>query len=101
MSQEEFMLIPKEIGSLQVRLTAIIDESCTHTKNCSHESDGKVLGNAKWAAITNTDANGSCYLFMCYNNDELSDTFHESIEDAKEQAEWEYEGISNNWQNAT
>ena len=95
------MLIPKEIGSQEVVLTAIINDTCKHTKNCSHTFDGKVLGKAKWAVITKPDNVGSCYLFMCYSNGELTDTSHESVEDAREQAEWEYEGISNNWQNAT
>ncbi len=95
------MLVPKEIGELEVIISALIDESCVHTKYCSHKFDGKILGKAKWAAITNTGENGSCYLFMCYGNNELSDTFHESIEEAKDQAEWEYEGISKNWKNAT
>ena len=81
------MQIPKEIGSFEVLFTAVIDNTYTHTKNCSHKHNAKVLGKAKWAAITKIDANGSCYLFMCYSNEELSDTLHESIEDAKEQAE--------------
>jgi len=95
------MLIPKKIGSQEVLFMAVIDETCEHTKKCSHTLDGKILGKAKWAAITKPDNNGSCYLFMGYANDELTDSSHETVKDAKEQAEWEYEGISNNWQNAT
>ncbi|MFK8013468.1 MAG: hypothetical protein AB8B80_15625 [Marinicellaceae bacterium] len=97
--KRKFMLIPKKIGSIEFLMTAVIDKTCIHTKNCSHKHNNKILGKAKWAAITKADTNGSCYLFMGYPNEELSDTLHESIEDAKEQAEWEYEGISNNWQN--
>ena len=93
------MLIPNNIGSQEVLLTAVIDNTCKHTKNCNHKFDGKVLGKAKWAVITKPDSNGACYLFLCYEHDELTDTFHQSIEEAKEQAEWEYENISNKWQN--
>jgi len=95
------MLIPKFIGELEVLLSAEIDSQCKHTKNCIHTFEGKVLGKAKWAVITKPDSTGSCFLFLCYSNDELTDTSHDSIEGAKEQAEWEYEDISNVWQNAT
>jgi hypothetical protein len=95
------MLIPKKIGSLEVIFTAIINTTCKHTKNCEHKVSGKTLGKAKWASITKPDDTGSCYLFMCYDDDEFSDSIHASIEDAKDQAEWEYEGISNVWQKAT
>ncbi|MBT8141914.1 MAG: hypothetical protein HKN88_10160 [Gammaproteobacteria bacterium] len=95
------MQIPEKIGSLEIMLSAIIDESCIHTSNCTHEIDGKVMGKAKWAAITKTDLQGYCYLFMCYSDNKLSDSAHESVEEAKEQAEWEYEGITKNWQSAT
>jgi hypothetical protein len=94
------MLIPQTIGSQEVVLTALIDEASQHTENCKHTFGGKVLGKAKWAAITKPDNVGSCYLFMCYTDGELTDSCHESIKDAKEQAEWEYEGISKKWKNA-
>ena len=81
-------------------MTAVINKSCRHTKNCSHEFNGKTLGKAKWAAISKPKSSGSCYLFFCYEGDELTDTAHESVEEAKEQAEWEYEGITNAWQSA-
>ena len=81
------MQIPKQIGSQEVVLTALIDGTCKHTKNCKHTFDGKVLGKANWAAITKMDNNGSCYLFLSYSDDELTDSCHESIEDAKEQEE--------------
>jgi hypothetical protein len=95
------MEIPKNIGSLEIVFTAIIDDACKHTKNCEHCVDGKVLGKAKWASITKPDDTGLCYLFLCYIGDVLSDSINESIEDSKSQAEWEYEGISNTWQKAT
>jgi hypothetical protein len=66
-------------------------------RGSEHRVDGKVLGKAKWASITKPDDAGSCYLFLCYIDDVLSDSIHESIEDAKNQAEWEYEGISHTW----
>ena len=93
------MLIPRTIGSQEVVLTALIDETCQHTENCEHTFGGKVLGKAKWAAITKPDDAGSCYLYMCYPDGELTDTSHDSIEEAKEQAEWEYESISSKWKN--
>ena len=94
-------LIPKTIGNFDVLLSAMIDDTCKHTNNCTHEINGKVLGKANWAAITKPEKTGECYLFMCYEDNQLTDSAHESIEDAKEQAEWEYEGISNVWKDAT
>ena len=38
------------------------------------------------------------YLFGCNSNwDSVTDTLHETLEDAIEQAEWEYEGLSGIW----
>ena len=94
------MIIPIGVGSQEFIITALVDNNCKHTKNCTHSINGKVLGKAKWIGITKPDELGSCYLFMCYADGFLSDSVFESLEEAKEQAEWEYEGISINWQNA-
>jgi hypothetical protein len=44
-----------------------------------------------------TEAQG-CYLFGCDSDwNVVTDTWHESVDEAKEQAEFEYEGISKTW----
>jgi len=44
-----------------------------------------------------TEAQGF-YLFGCDPDwNVVTDTWHESVDDAKEQAEFEYEGISKTW----
>ena len=95
------MDIPRKIGSLEIAHYAILDDTCTHTKNCVNEISGKVLGAAIWAAITKASDGEQCYLFFCYPEGELTDSLHESVSEAKEQAEWEYFGIKNRWKLAT
>ncbi len=45
------------------------------------------------------DADGGFYLFGCNAEwDTVTDTWHETLEDAKHQAEFQYEGVSDSWQ---
>ena len=75
-----------------------IDERHRATGACRHYHDGQVVGVASWLAICRFDEGDACYLFRYHAAmDRYSDTFHESVEDAKHQAEFEYEGVSSTW----
>ncbi len=80
--------IPTNIGESKVILYSHIDQRHTPTGACKHEIDDILLKNAKWAVITKYDNDSGYYLFFCYETDHLSDTYHETLEEAKEQAEY-------------
>ena len=49
--------------------------------------------------IIRDDPHNYYYLFRCDNKwNDITDTWHESLEEAKDQAEFEYTGISKKWQ---
>jgi len=91
------MDIPRRVGGAEVFKYSEIDSRHKHTKSCNHDINGKVLGKAKWGAICKYENSDMYYLFFCYEESELSDTVHESMEEAMEQAEFEYEGIRKTW----
>lgn len=56
------------------------------------------MGPTAGLAVCKNDENGSCMLFYCDQNwIPTTDTWHENLEHAKEQAEFEYEGSSKTW----
>jgi hypothetical protein len=88
---------PKSIDGFPVLCYTPIDHRHRPTGGCRHISPVGLLGPASGLAICG-DAPDSVYLFSC---DEawvpFTDTWHESIEKAKQQAEFEYEGSYATW----
>jgi hypothetical protein len=75
-----------------------IDARHRPTGCCRHIGVNGLLGPAAGLAICgyNTD---SVYLYSCNSNwIPFTDTWHESVEEAKRQAEFEYEGVADTWQ---
>lgn len=93
------MRIPKEIGGARVALYTPIDERHRHTGNCKQIVAGVLMGSSAGLAICQYQGEDAFYLFGCDANWEtVSDTWHETLEDAKAQAEFEYEGVNATWQ---
>jgi hypothetical protein len=92
--------IPKEVGGARVVLYTPIDERHRHTGDCRQIVAGELMGAAAGLAICQHDEEeSSFYLFGCDEDWEtLTDTWHPTLEEAKEQAEFEYEGVSVTWQ---
>jgi len=89
--------IPDTIGNAKVICYAVVN-LCLPTANTRHFVKGELQGPAYGMAICQYKPNGGYYLFRC--NDkwiEFADTWHETVEDAKDQAEYEYAGIYENW----
>lgn len=62
-----------------------------------HDAGGTLLGPAAGLAICR-DAEGGFYLFGCDADwNTVTDTWHETLDDALHQAEYEYEGVSGTW----
>ena len=89
------------VGEAKVVLYSPIDQRHRHTGECKHEISGVVMGRAKWAAICQYGNDPGYYLILCYESDDLSDSYHETIDEAREQAEFEYEGVTQTWETAT
>jgi hypothetical protein len=93
--------IPSEIGGARVLYYTKIDERHRATGNCRHSVGGQIMGAAAGLAICQYHDDHSYYLFYCdpaWNV--ITDTWHETTEDAMEQAEFEYEHVSATWERA-
>ncbi len=76
-----------------------IDERHRHTGNCSQIVAGEVQGPAAGLAICRYDGEVGFYLFGCDDRwRSVTDTWHQSIDEAIAQAEFEYEGTAATWQ---
>lgn len=89
---------PSEIDGAKVVLYTPVDERHRHTGNCRQVVAGALMGAAAGLAICRYEGDASFYLFGCGPDwNVLTDTWHETLEDAKAQAEFEYEGVSATW----
>jgi hypothetical protein len=89
---------PKQLDGARLVCFAKITDAVKPTGKTRHEVGGMVLGSAKALAICQYENENDYYLFYCDDNwSVLTDTWHEKIEGAKHQAEFEYAGISKCW----
>jgi hypothetical protein len=89
---------PESVGGAKVICFTPIDSRHRHTGNCRQIVDGVLKGAAAGLAICQYEGEDSYFLFGCdaeWNS--VTDTWHQTLEDAKEQAEFEYEGVSETW----
>jgi hypothetical protein len=90
--------LPKDIGGFPVLWFTTIDKRHRITGACRHITPSGLLGPAAGLAICG-DQESYVYLFSCDENwVPFTDTWHESIEEAKEQAQFEYSGSNETWQ---
>lgn len=90
---------PNELGGAKILRYAFLDESIQITGNCKHWVRGRLEGPASALVIGQYEAESGYYLFSCDSQwQTVTETWHETIEDALGQAEFEYEGITANWQ---
>jgi hypothetical protein len=91
--------VPREIDGAKVLWVTPIDQRHHFTGNCRHIVAGIIQGPAAALAICRyPDADGY-YLFRCNAAwGGAAITWHETIEKARAQAEFEYAGVSATWQ---
>jgi glycosyltransferase involved in cell wall biosynthesis len=90
------MQCPVQIAEAPVLCFANVDSRCRWTQNCRHHRNEEVLGRSPNLAICGWE--GIFYLFGCDAMwAPLTETLHESIEEAKQQAEFEYAGVGSCW----
>ena len=86
---------PKLIGGARVLRWSEFDDRHRPTGSCRQIVAGVLQGPAAGLAICQYEGETAFYLFGCdaeWNT--VSDTSHESLKDALEQAEFEYAGVS-------
>lgn len=89
---------PSHVGNAKVVCYTPVDERHRYTGNTKQIVGGVALGPSAGLAICQYDGEECFYLFGCDANwNSQSDTWHQSLEDAKEQAEFEYQGTSATW----
>lgn len=88
---------PDIVGGAKVVLYVSL-EGMNPTGRTEHIHIGKAVEPTVGLAICKYDNEEGYYLFGCDANwNSVTDTWHENIDDALEQAEWEYEGLSGSW----
>jgi hypothetical protein len=93
---------PKQLGGANVICYAVITSEIKPTGGCRQIVAGVLQGPASALAICQYDGENNFYLFGCDENwQDVTDTWHETLEDAKHQAEFEYTGVSNAWQHVS
>jgi hypothetical protein len=89
---------PTLVGGARVVRWAVIDDRQRSTGGCRQVVAGRLQGPAAGLAICQYDGEDAFYLFGCDGKwNTVTDTWHETLEDAMKQAEFEYEGISATW----
>ncbi|MBN8693078.1 MAG: hypothetical protein J0L69_07755 [Bacteroidetes bacterium] len=98
------MVAPDIIGNAKVLLYTTIDGRHSFTNNTKHLIVNKTPGQINspepmhGLAICKYDNENSFYLFGCNSKwESITDTCHDTIEDAIDQAEFEYKGSINTW----
>ena len=90
---------PQEIGGARVICYTPIDHRHRHTGKCRQIVAGILQGPMAGLAICRYPGEESCYLFGCDEEwRSVTETWHETVEEAKEQAEFEYEGVTSTWE---
>jgi hypothetical protein len=90
--------LPGEISGARVLRFAFLDKSVRPTGSCQHCVQAQIMGPVQALAICQYEGEAGYYLFSCDSRwQAVADTWHETIEDALRQAEFEYEGITTNW----
>jgi hypothetical protein len=89
---------PKRLGAAQVVAFTPIGSTHHRTGKARHLIGGRQLGSAAGLAIARYEGEAGYYLFYCdgYWNP-FANTWHETVDDAKQAAEFEYEGVSQTW----
>jgi hypothetical protein len=89
---------PEYINGAKVIVFTPIDERHRLTGNCRQIVAGTLQGPLAGLAICRYNADG-CYLFGCDTSwSSVTDTWHQTVEEAMRQAKFEYKGVTMTWQ---
>jgi hypothetical protein len=89
---------PEIVGGVKVVMYTPIDYRHRFTGKCKQVVAGKMMGQMAGLAICGLENDTSFYLFGCTPDwTVVTDTLHATVEDAMDQAEFEYEGVTRTW----
>jgi hypothetical protein len=89
---------PEKIGGAKVILYTFIDNTHKFTGKCKQIVGGQLRGPMAGLAICQYEGEDSVYLFGCGEDwQAVTDTWHQTLEEAIDQAEFEYEGTKTSW----
>jgi hypothetical protein len=89
---------PELLDGARVLAFAVVDAAVTPTGATTHRIESAVMGPAAGLAIARYDGDEQFYLFYCDPAWQVvTDTCHPSQKLAREQAEFEYRGVSACW----
>jgi hypothetical protein len=92
---------PKQLDGAKVLFWTTDLRDTRPTARTTHRIGGEVLGPAAALAICQHDGDSQYYLLYCDSDWRVrTDTCHSSLDDAKHQAEFEYEGVTALWRGA-
>src|SRR5438874_677036 len=90
--------VPKTVGTFRVVCYSPIDERHRFTAKTRQVVRGQLMGAMAGLPICQPTEAQEFYLFGCDADwNVVTDTWHQSLDEAKEQAEFEYEGVSKTW----
>jgi hypothetical protein len=86
-------------GGARVVAWTPIDQRHRPTGSCRHFVAGELVGTAAGLAVCQFEQDAGFFLLGCNAQWEtMTDTWHPTIEEAKAEAELEYEGVAATWQ---
>jgi hypothetical protein len=97
--QQEMKPTQTEIGTAKVIAFTTTDQRHQPAGTCCHIVAGELGGPVAGLAICKYEADSGYHLLYCdaeWNT--ITDTYHDTLQAAKHQAECEYEGVSSTWQ---
>ena len=90
--------IPDSVGGARVICYSPIDHRHRFTGGTKQIVAGRLMGAMAGLAICQYPDEDAFYLFGCDADwSTVTDTWHQSVEEAKAQAEFEYEGVGSTW----
>ncbi len=94
---------PDKIDEANVIGYAIVSEQNKHLQKTKHHVSGKLLESAKAMVIAQYEGEDNFYVFGIYGDEWVTgtDTWHQDLEDAINQFDWEYQDLSKSiiWKN--
>ncbi len=89
---------PGKLDDAEILFWTILDHRHKSTGETKHFINGSYQTDFHGLVIAKYEEEEGTYLFYCDSDwNVLTDTYHESIEAAKEQAEFEFQGAKGTW----
>jgi hypothetical protein len=89
---------PNKIDGAEVLAWAALDDTTSPTGNSTHIVRGTAMQPASGLAICRYDHDQGFYLFYCDSAwCPQTDTYHDTMDDAKAQASFEYNNLQTRW----